>query len=50
MSTEPEAIPRDILTTLFRGLVWCGDQISLEDREAAWKWLEDHNPYEEMSQ
>lgn len=43
-----EEIPRDILTTLFRSLVWCGGQITDEEREAAWQWLEDRNPYEEM--
>ena len=48
MSDSNEAVPYDILTTLFRALVWCGDQITQEQREAAWAWLDEHNPYEEM--
>ena len=43
-------IPRDILITLFRGLIHCGDQITREQSEKAWGWLEDHNHYEEMGQ
>lgn len=43
-----ERIPGDILTTLFRAIVWCGDQITDEQREAAWSWLEQHNDREEM--
>jgi hypothetical protein len=50
MESNPEPIPRDILTTLFRGLVHCGDQISDDQREQAWAWLEERNPYEEMGQ
>lgn len=45
-----EAIPREILTTLFRALVWCGPQISESQRSTAWAWLEERNPYEEMGQ
>lgn len=47
---EPEAIPRDILTTLFRGLVYGGYQCQTEDIEKAWAWLEKYNHYEEMGQ
>ena len=45
-----EAIPKEILTTLIRGLVWSGAQITDEQRSQAWAWLEDRNPYEEMGQ
>lgn len=43
---EPEMLPYDIAKTLFRALVWCGDQITEEDRENAWAYLEDRNPHE----
>lgn len=43
-----DAIPYDIITTLFRGLVHCGYAISDSQREEAWAWLEARNPHEEM--
>lgn len=45
-----EVIPQDILLVLFRGLVHCGEQITQDQRERAWGWLEEHNHYEEMGQ
>lgn len=44
--SEPEEIPRDILAILFRALVWCGDQITQEQQEKAWAYLEERNPHE----
>lgn len=47
--SEPEPlIPQHIMETLFRGLVWCGAQITDEQRDEAWRWLESHNGYEWM--
>lgn len=44
-------IPRDILYTLMRGLVWQRPGANTqEETEAAWAWLEKHNHYEEMGQ
>ena len=44
-------IPRDILETLFRALVYVqpGELTSVEIN-TAWSWLEQHNHYEEMGQ
>lgn len=48
---ETTPIPRDVATTLLRALVWCGDQITTEQREQAWAWVEDQRgPVEEMGQ
>jgi hypothetical protein len=38
------AVPDDIASTLFRALVWSGDAIGTEEREAAWAWLDERNP------
>jgi hypothetical protein len=44
-----DEIPARIAITLKRALVWCGDQITMEQREDAWKWLDDNEEqYEEM--
>lgn len=44
-------IPADIATTLLRGLTLCGDQITEQERERAWAWVEKHaEQYEEMGQ
>ena len=44
-------IPDDISKTLLRAIVWCGYQITYEQREEAWKWIEDHTAQrEEMGQ
>lgn len=44
-------IPYDISLILLRALVWCGDQITPEQREKAWTWVEDaRGPVEEMGQ
>lgn len=48
--SDVEIIPRDILTTLQRGLVHCGDQITDEQRSQAWTWLDERGHYEEMGQ
>jgi hypothetical protein len=44
-------LPVNIHKTLLRALVWCGSQITDEEREAAWTWVEEHGePFEEMGQ
>lgn len=44
-------IPEDIGFILLRALTWCGNQITDEQRERAWKWVEDHRGnVEEMGQ
>lgn len=52
LDAEPKRplLPRDILTTLFRGLVYGGHSSKREDVEKAWAWLEQFNGYEEMGQ
>ena len=40
-------IPDDISLTLLRAMVWCGPQISDEQRNAAWAWVEDHTAQRE---
>ena len=44
-----ELIPVHIHKTLLRALVWCGSQITDEQREEAWAWVDEHGgPFEEM--
>lgn len=44
-------IPDDVSLTLLRAMVWCGGQITEEQRNIAWKWVEDHTAQrEEMGQ
>lgn len=44
-------LPEDVATTLLRALVWCGDQITTEQREQAWAWVEgQRGNVEEMGQ
>ena len=40
-------IPDDISLTLLRAMVWCGEQISSEQRHAAWVWIEEHTAQRE---
>jgi hypothetical protein len=48
---DPQPIPRDILDTLRRALVWCpADKMTQADANVAWAWIEARNPYEEMGQ
>ena len=37
-----ELIPDNISTTLLRALVWCGPQITEEQCNTAWAWVEEH--------
>ena len=47
---EP-VIPDDVSLTLLRAMVWCGGQITEEQRNKAWTWVEDHTAQrEEMGQ
>ena len=32
----------DISLTLLRAMVWCGEQITPEQRHAAWAWVEEN--------
>ena len=34
-------VPEDVALTLLRALTWCGEQITQEQREQAWAWVED---------
>jgi hypothetical protein len=34
-------IPQDVAETLLRALVWCGQQITDDERETAWAWVDD---------
>lgn len=46
--SDVQVIPHHILVTLQRALVWCGDQITSEQRNEAWAWLDERGRYEEM--
>jgi hypothetical protein len=35
-----EEIPETIAVPLMRALIFCGDQITDEQREAAWAWVD----------
>lgn len=35
-----EEIPEDIAIPLLRALTWCGNQITDEEREEAWRWVD----------
>lgn len=50
--TAPDPVlPNSVATILLRALVWCGDQITQEQREVAWAWVEDaRGNVEEMGQ
>ena len=44
-------IPNDISKTLLRAIVWCDYRITYDQREEAWKWIQDHKAQrEEMGQ
>ena len=44
-------IPDDVSLILLRAMAWCGEQITHEEREKAWEWVEDHTAQrEEMGQ
>jgi len=38
-----ETIPHDVETTLLRALVWAGLAVTEQEKETAWKWVEDHS-------
>ena len=40
-------IPDYISLTLFRAMVWCGEEITPEQRDVAWTWVEDHTAQRE---
>lgn len=40
-------IPDDISLTLLRAMVWCGEQITPEQRNTAWAWVEEHTAQRE---
>ena len=40
-------IPDDVSHILLRAMAWCGDQITHEERELAWEWVEDHMEQQE---
>lgn len=40
-----EEIPVEIALILKRALVWSGDQITAEQRELAWAWVEAREEY-----
>ncbi len=44
--TDTTPIPQPILHTLFRALVHCGNEITPEQQEQAWAYLEARNPHE----
>ena len=35
-----EEIPEDVAMPLLRALTWCGNQITEEQRERAWQWVD----------
>lgn len=35
-----EPMPEFMATILLRALTWCGDQITQDEREAGWAWVE----------
>ena len=45
-----EVIPADIALVLKRALVWCGMQITEHQRDAAFAWVDERDPSEEMGQ
>lgn len=40
-------IPDDISQTLLRALIWCGEQITVEQQNIAWAWVEDNSAQQE---
>jgi hypothetical protein len=40
-------IPAAVADTLLRALTWSGDQITQEEREAAWAWVDARNERQE---
>jgi len=38
---SPDEVPEDVALILLRALTWCGEQITQEQREQAWAWVED---------
>ena len=48
---QAQRMPLDVARTLLRALVWCGNQITNEQRVRAWQWVEaTRGPVEEMGQ
>lgn len=44
-----EEIPQEVARILLRGLTWCGHEITDNERELAWAWVERNRGYvEEM--
>lgn len=37
---EREEIPESVAIPLLRALTWCGEQITQEQREWAWEWVD----------
>lgn len=35
-----EEIPEEVAIPLLRALTWCGNQITNEERELAWAWVD----------